>query len=280
VLEERVGASTSADSQYLWGVRYVDDLVLRDRGSERLYSLSDALFNVVALTDATGAVKERFAYQPYGQSEELNPNFTSYSGTDYQWTYRFTGRELDLESGLQLNRNRYLHQQLGRWVSRDPIERMLLEEGLIRIGRSGLLIMSLGVISTAERVNLYEAHFVPNGLDPTGLIGIYPWTPPGGPIDKDNCNWVNWMTGSCCTAFQTTMFRIECQKKGKCLETSFCSAKKRFNAFSCGECDASDRCSFDDCDAGKPCGESGTRSCQWEGVYCGCFAGGGLDDCE
>src|SRR5690606_38588554 len=119
VLEERVGASSSADSQYLWGTRYVDDLVLRDRGSERLYSLSDALFNVVALTDATGAVKERFAYQPYGQSEELNPNFTSYSGTDYQWTYRFTGRELDLESGLQLNRHRYLHQQLGRWISRD-----------------------------------------------------------------------------------------------------------------------------------------------------------------
>ena len=122
VLEERVGSSTSADQQFLWGQRYVDDLVLRDRGSERLYALSDALFNIVALTDDTGAVQERFAYQPYGTSEPLNSNFTSYSGTDYHWEYRFTGRELDLETELQTNRNRYFHRQVGRWIARDPID--------------------------------------------------------------------------------------------------------------------------------------------------------------
>ena len=121
VLEERTGSNTSADRQYVWGERYVDDLILRDHSSTRLYALTDALFNVVALTDDDGAVLERLAYQPYGQSEELDPDFTSYSGTNYQWEYRFTGRELDLESGLQLNRNRYLHMQLGRWMTRDPI---------------------------------------------------------------------------------------------------------------------------------------------------------------
>ena len=63
----------------------------------------------------------RFAYQPYGQSQELNPDYSNYSGADYEWENRFTGRELDLESGLQINRNRYLHQQLGRWLTRDPI---------------------------------------------------------------------------------------------------------------------------------------------------------------
>src|SRR5690606_9078522 len=99
VLEERVDSSTTADKQYVWGQRYIDDLVLRDTPSERLYALQDALFNVVALTDDAGVVRERFAYQPYGQSEELNPDFSSYSGTDYVWKYRFTGRELDLETG-------------------------------------------------------------------------------------------------------------------------------------------------------------------------------------
>jgi RHS repeat-associated protein len=34
---------------------------------------------------------------------------------------RFTGREVDAATGLQLNRWRFYHQQLGRWVSRDPI---------------------------------------------------------------------------------------------------------------------------------------------------------------
>ena len=121
VLEERVDSATAADKQYVWGMRYVDDLVLRDKGSDRLYALQDALFNVVALTDDTGSVKERFAYQPYGESEELNPDFTTYTGNDYNWEYRFTGRELDIETGLQLNRNRFYHARLGRWVSRDPI---------------------------------------------------------------------------------------------------------------------------------------------------------------
>ncbi len=106
VFEERTGSSTSADRQYVWGMRYVDDLVLRDHSSTRLYALSDALFNVVALTDDTGALQERFAYQPYGESQQLNPDYTSYSGTDYEWEYRFTGRELDLESMLQINRER------------------------------------------------------------------------------------------------------------------------------------------------------------------------------
>lgn len=121
VLEERVDANTTANKQYVWGLRYIDDLVLRDKGTERLYALQDALFNVVALTDDTGAVKERFAYQPYGESEELNPDFTTYTSTNYVWEYRFTGRELDLHTGLQINRNRYLHLQLGRWLIRDPI---------------------------------------------------------------------------------------------------------------------------------------------------------------
>ena len=122
VLEERIDSATTADRQFVWGLRYVDDLVLRDKGSERLYALQDANFNVVALTNDTGTIKQRFAYQPYGEPEELNPNFTTYTGTDYNWNYRFTGRELDLNTGLQLNRNRYYHQQLGRWVNRDPID--------------------------------------------------------------------------------------------------------------------------------------------------------------
>lgn len=127
VLEERLGSSTAPDQQFVWGVRYVDDLVLRDRFDitpgydNRHYALQDALFSVVALADDTGEVKERFSYQPYGQSEALDPDFSSYSGVDTAWQTRFTGRELDLESGMQINRKRYLHLQLGEWMSRDSL---------------------------------------------------------------------------------------------------------------------------------------------------------------
>src|SRR5690606_14913495 len=56
-----------------------------------------------------------------------NPNFTSYSGSDYQWTTRFTGRELDLESGLINFRYRLFSPQLGRFVERDPLSYPLLD---------------------------------------------------------------------------------------------------------------------------------------------------------
>ena len=128
VIEERIDSSFDAERQFVWGLRYIDDLVLRDRDTtgnatfdERLYTMQDANWNVTALTDTAGDVLQRFAYQPYGDSEERDPDFTAYSGSDLEWTVRFTGREIDLCTGLQLNRSRYLHMQLGCWITRDPI---------------------------------------------------------------------------------------------------------------------------------------------------------------
>jgi len=62
---------------------------------------------------------------------------------------RFTGRRTDPETGLQLNRNRFYHQQLGRWVSRDPI------------GYEG------------GSNNLYG--YVAWGIDPSGLVIVEFW---------------------------------------------------------------------------------------------------------
>lgn len=176
VLEERVDSSTDPERQFLWGERYVDDLVRRDRDTtgngtldERLYALQDALFNVVAVTDDTGDVKERFAYQPYGKSKPLNPDFTTYSGTNYEWEYRFTGRELDLESGLQINRNRYLHLEMGRWLARDPIGYE---------GSEWNLYEYVGGTPTGF-ADLYGLVWIQPGIDPgTGELTWGPYRPP------------------------------------------------------------------------------------------------------
>ncbi|HEV2968550.1 MAG TPA: RHS repeat domain-containing protein, partial [Pirellulales bacterium] len=58
VLEERVIPYSTPDRQYVWGLRYVDDLVLRDRSTsgtlnERLYALQDGNWNVIAIADST-----------------------------------------------------------------------------------------------------------------------------------------------------------------------------------------------------------------------------------
>ncbi|WP_409994657.1 RHS repeat-associated core domain-containing protein [Blastopirellula marina] len=94
-----------------------------------------------------GDAQERFAYQPYGESLELDLDFTAYYGSDLAWSVRLTGRKVDLDTGLQINRNRYLHLQLGCWTTRDPI-------GYI----DGLNIYS------------YCNSNPPTILDPTGLI--------------------------------------------------------------------------------------------------------------
>jgi RHS repeat-associated protein len=128
VLEERVGTSTDAERQYVWGLRYVDDLALRDRDTngdgtldERLYAMQDANWNVVAVCDENAAVEERYTYTAYGLPTYLDASFGSRSSSSFAWNYLYTGRERDNESALQYNRNRYYHARLGCWISRDPI---------------------------------------------------------------------------------------------------------------------------------------------------------------
>ncbi|MCG8652240.1 MAG: hypothetical protein MI861_20540, partial [Pirellulales bacterium] len=113
------GASTSAE--YVWGVRYIDDLVCRDIASERLYALQDRQYKVIALSDTSGNVAERYSYTPYGESTIYDSSFTIRSSSSYDWVYLYTSRRLDEETGFYYFRNRYYHKELGRFCSRDPV---------------------------------------------------------------------------------------------------------------------------------------------------------------
>ncbi len=140
-LEERIdgqsGSSSSsssssgitADRQYVWGLRYIDDLVCRDRDTnanatldERLYALQDAHWNVVAVAGVSADVLLRIAYSAYGASHLLNEDFTGpYSDSLADWEYRFTGRMENLQTGVHDFRLRPYHYILGRFISRDLI---------------------------------------------------------------------------------------------------------------------------------------------------------------
>jgi RHS repeat-associated protein len=132
VIEERVGADPNTavlDRQYTWGLRYIDDLVLRDRFtsgtlSERLYAMQDANWNMVALYNAAlSAVAERYAYSAYGVCLFLDASFNLLSGgSAYDWTVLYTGRELDSAPGLYYYRRRFYLAMLGGFVNRDPVE--------------------------------------------------------------------------------------------------------------------------------------------------------------
>jgi hypothetical protein len=56
IIEERVGSATTPDRQFVWGLRYLDDLVLRDNGTVRFYAFHD-YFNCTAIVNTSGVVQ-------------------------------------------------------------------------------------------------------------------------------------------------------------------------------------------------------------------------------
>jgi len=161
LLETRDSAAVNTLDQHVWGLRYINDLILRDRDTspagsssssgggtldERLYALQDANWNVTAVIDETGTVLERYAYDSYGAPIFLTPTFGSRTASDYDWETLYAGYRWDTEVELYHVRYRVFHPLLGTWLQRDPI-------------------------SFASGMNLYEytnSHPL-NEIDPSGL---------------------------------------------------------------------------------------------------------------
>jgi len=128
VIEERVGSSTDAERQFILGLRYVDDIILRDRDTtgngtldERLYGMQDANWNVTSISNSSGSVQERYSYHAFGASAALTASFASRATSIYAWETRFAGYRWERESRLYRVRNRVYHDRIGSWMQRDPI---------------------------------------------------------------------------------------------------------------------------------------------------------------
>jgi RHS repeat-associated protein len=119
VAEERLDTTTTADRRFVWGIRRLDDLILRD-ASTRLYAVDDKI-NVTAVVDANGTVQERYGYNGFGGVNYMNTNFGSIPVSAFDWETLFDSYRYDTESGLYQVRYRYFHSLLGRWLTRDPI---------------------------------------------------------------------------------------------------------------------------------------------------------------
>jgi RHS repeat-associated protein len=76
--------------------------------------LTDRLGSVRNLANASGSLIDTITYDGFG-------NVTNETNTMVADRWKFTGRELDGETGLQFNRARYLDQKTGRWTSQDPL---------------------------------------------------------------------------------------------------------------------------------------------------------------
>lgn len=79
-------------------------------------------YSITALTDSSGAIKERYAYDAYGGVSVFDGSGVNRSGTAEGNRYCYTGREWDDELGLYHYRARMYDSLCGRFLSRDPLK--------------------------------------------------------------------------------------------------------------------------------------------------------------
>jgi RHS repeat-associated protein len=97
---------------YLYGLN-VDSVMAQDSPAGMVWGLADRLGTVDMLTDAGGVVVDQRRFDSFGQLlSQTNPSL--------KFRYGYTGRERDLESGLEYYRARYYDAANGRFISVDP----------------------------------------------------------------------------------------------------------------------------------------------------------------
>ncbi|MDH5557842.1 MAG: hypothetical protein OEZ03_10855, partial [Alphaproteobacteria bacterium] len=92
----------------------IDQPLAMTRGGQSYFYGVDHLGSVRLVTDAAGAVANRYDYDAFGNWEA-----TSYETVANP--FGFTARERDAESGLMFYRARYYDPEIGRFISEDPI---------------------------------------------------------------------------------------------------------------------------------------------------------------
>ena len=112
--------------QFVWSPRYIDAPLLRNNydGSgnfvraNRVFYLGDANYNVTGLLKynpgtGTWQVAEAYSYAPYGVVTYRNTDWSTATSSANSNTVLYTGRTLDLSTGLYYYRARYYNPGIG-----------------------------------------------------------------------------------------------------------------------------------------------------------------------
>ena len=128
------------------------------------YYHSDHLGSAQLITDYQGNEYERLEYTPYG---ELWINHKK-EGVIDSMPYRFTGQELDSETGFYCFSARYLDPRTSRWISTDPA----INEYVPTAGSDNSSLPGMGGVYNL--INMHTYHYAGNNpvkyTDPDGRI--------------------------------------------------------------------------------------------------------------
>jgi RHS repeat-associated protein len=98
----------------------VDEILMRAYGNQSYYFQQDRNGNVTHLTDASGAIVEKYKYDAFGKPTIYAPNGIERSTSACNNRFLFTGREYAATFGLYQYRARAYNPTLGRFMSEDP----------------------------------------------------------------------------------------------------------------------------------------------------------------
>ncbi|MEM6470525.1 MAG: RHS repeat-associated core domain-containing protein [Planctomycetota bacterium] len=160
-------AASSPTYNYVYA-SYIDEPVLRTgTGGDRYYHRGQQ-YSITALTDGTGAIQERYAYDAYGGLSVFDGVGAVGTATAEGNRYTYTGRELDEDLDLYHYRARMYDPVAGRFYGRDPIA------------------------FSGSRWGLYEfVSGVPTrGIDPSGLLACLCQCHPGQPAANHQINQI------------------------------------------------------------------------------------------
>ena len=138
---------SSLTSRNLHGDR-VDQPFARIDSTTPYWNLTDNLGSVRKVIDNTGVVKDAIVYDAFG-------NIVSETDSTKRGLYSWTGREIDVETGLQYNRARYYDPVTARWISQDP----------------------MGFDAGDSNLYRYVKNSTQTSNDPSGLDVFYLWSP-------------------------------------------------------------------------------------------------------
>jgi len=139
ILEETDEFGT-LQASYTYEPEEYGELISQHRGGKTSYYHYDALGSTRQLTDDTETVTDSYTYNAWGETIKQSGTTTN----PFRWIGN-VGYYFDEETQGYYVRARYYQPQSGRWMTQDP----------------------LGFVDGS---NLYLAYFVPNGIDPSGMM--------------------------------------------------------------------------------------------------------------
>ena len=165
-----------AKNVYLGETRIVTKLARADQKTaheemyKQYYYHSDHLGSATMITDWEGKEYQRIEYTPYGETWVEK---TNNSGSEFL-PYKFTGKEVDQETGLYYYGARYLDPKYSMWLSTDPALGEYIPE--MGKGNSKNSANLPGMGGVYNHINFHLYHYAGNNpVKYTDPDGESPW---------------------------------------------------------------------------------------------------------